>query len=428
MNKLDFFLQALNAGAGKRRRWVLRAFSVAFNDLPEPEAWDIVHRDNKVYGYVPDDNGNLELVLIEGCDYRKIPYIYHDVVGPIAKGQIPHARDVINETTYGEIFLNYIMGFYVSGTIIEYLVGPGITPRHYERIYAERMKSNPEDGNFEEGVLYVDHWKLCGKAAGVLASYEMFIPSLSVHALTPPPNNNALRKKLLEEAGDTISDPVVQARIQDELIKNYKEYIKGTPAEGVIYSNKSIGTAIKRMFLTYGTELGFGTDGRGVLIEKSLSEGIQIDQYPAIVNSLRSGAYSRGALTALAGEDVDLTARAMQNVGVVEGFCGTKDTYAQPITKEYIGRSILVGDERIEITPENFKQYENTIQELFSPLYCKQSHHDVCSVCIGRKLATYENALGSEVGGIPAAMFDAMMGSAHAKEVKLANLKEDFLR
>ena len=66
----------------------------------------------------------------------------------------------------------------------------------------------------------------------------------------------------------------------------------------------------------------FANVDKPVLIKNSLDQGLDITNFSIQVNSLRNGAYSRGALTALAGADVDLIGRIFQNVRILADFCG----------------------------------------------------------------------------------------------------------
>ncbi|MNW14915.1 hypothetical protein D3C71_2132740 [compost metagenome] len=66
---------------------------------------------------------------------------------------------------------------------------------------------------------------------------------------------------------------------------------------------------------------------------------------------------------------------------------------------------------------------------IYSSNYCKATRSDVCSVCIGDKLAAFPESMSSMVGDVPSTMMLVMMGSAHAKELKTTPIDiENFLR
>lgn len=434
MNKYVFFIQAMKAKSHYKRDWMLRAFTVIVSEPNEIYPYCIKHDkvEKKVLGYAPDLEGQYSWVEIEGCSYNAIPYIYHEFVGPCKAGDVENLKEDLKETTWGSLLFNSRVLVYACGDIIPFMDGM-LDPKDVEKPFLN-MKSDPAPGEPEEpGQLYCKHWVRAGKAIGDLAGYEIFVPSATAKAMQPPPGHESLRKELLEKYKDSLDDPVTQVKIQNQLVANYKENLKGDPAEGFIYSDKSINTAIKRMFLIHGPEAGFNEGGRGKLITNSLDEGIDINHYPVMVNSLRAGSYYRGALTALAGEDVDLMGRIFQNSKILPEFCGTKDTIETVVDNRRLQRYIK--DEKgnpLEITKDNISKYNGTIQQMYSPVYCKAGGaniNDCCRVCMGSKLAAYPESLGSMVGEIPTTMMLVMMASAHAKELKTTPLDvENFLR
>lgn len=435
MKKFDYFIGALNDKAHYDREWVLRAMSVVVTPLPDnPKPWSLRQTKTGVEVYVPDAgvvdaNTQYHWEQLEGVAPYEIPFVYHDWAGPLQPGDLENVVTPIDNATWGDILFNSRVLVYACGAIVPFVLGP-VNLGDLESRIVKDMKDNPRgDEPWVPGQMYVKHYMRFGKAVGDLAGYELFVPSVTERALQPPPNRDELRAQLLEQYKGQLEDPVVQTKIQTALVDSYKEWIKDDPSEGFIYKNKSINTALKRMFLIHGPEAGFEEGGRATLVINSLQEGIDITHYPTMVNSLRAGSYYRGALTALAGEDVDLMARVFQNALILPDFCGTKETYDVVVSKDYLGRTFNVNGKMVKITEETLPEYKGKLLGMYSTDYCKSSRSDCCAVCIGDKLAAFPNSMGSMVGDVPSTMMLVMMGSAHAKELKTTPIDIDnFLR
>jgi len=429
MLKKDYFLQSIRDKAHYAREWMLRCFSIVIDD-PKEIPWALKHTPDTVEVYVPSDDGSTGTwTVLEDCIPYEIPFVYHESAGPLKKGDILNLDRDILDTTWGTIIINVRVLCYACGDIIKFMEGP-FTPMDIENIFVKEMKSNPKEGEpIEPGQLYVFHWLKVGKAVGDLDGFEFVIPSVTEHALQPYPGMKEHRKELLGRyTPDELEDPVIQTKIQNEMVARYKEYLKGDPSEGFIFKDKTIGTSLKQMFLIHGPEAGFQEGGRAKLVPTSLDEGINLDYFPEMMNSLRAGAYFRGAMTALAGTDVDLIGRIFQNSRVKEGFCGTTDVLLQvPITKRFIGRWMRIDGKRVQLTDENLKDFIDTKQDIYDPSFCKAEENDICSVCIGQRLADYPTSLGSAVTEKQSVLMSVMMASAHAKELKTVPLKEDWL-
>lgn len=431
MKKFEYFTRALRDMAHYNREWVLRAMSVVLTPPTGNTPWQLRQGDEGAEVYVPDagDETNWHWEKLEGVGKYEIPFVYHDWAGPLAVGDVENVIKPIDNTTWGDILFNSRVLVYSCGDMIPYTLGP-INLGDLETTMVKDMIDDPLPGESPvPGKIHVFHYLRFGKAVGDLAGYELFVPSVTERALQSPPNRNELRDELVKKYEGQLEDPVIQTKIQTEMVNSYKEWIKGDPSEGFIYKSKSINTALKRMFLIHGPEAGFEEGGRATLILNSLEEGIDTDQYPVMVNSLRAGSYYRGALTALAGEDVDLMGRVFQNVKILPDFCGTKDTYDAVVDNRRYGRTFQIDGKMVKITEDNISEHQGKLIGMYSPAYCKASRSDCCAVCIGDKLAAYPESMGSMVGDIPSTMMLTMMGSAHAKELKTVAIDiQNFLR
>lgn len=79
--------------------------------------------------------------------------------------------------------------------------------------------------------------------------------------------------------------------------------------------------------------------------------------------------------------------------------CGTKRTTRVSIRGEYSGflyRYILVGDEFIELTPDNISQYVNKTVDMRAAFLC-ESNNGICNICSGNSI--YHIVKNQYVGG-----------------------------
>lgn len=433
ISKYDYFIQAVKDGTILHRDWIISHFTVVLRERSSnPKNYDLVHNeeDNRVEVFLNGDWYHLE-----NTGYLEIPYIYHEIVPLLKKGDIYNALTDIKDTTWGEMLFNQRVVAYAAGTYIPYLQHP-ISIKAIGQIFAKEMLDDPIDGNFDPSKIYVRDLMKLGQAIQDLGNYEFFVPSVDKVGLSAPKNNEELKNELFEKYKDKLDDPVIQAKIQDTLVENYKNHLKGSPAEGFIYKNKSVNTAIKRMFLLHGVEAGFGGAQKPIIIKKSLDQGLDTSEFPMMVNSLRNGAYSRGALTQLAGAGVNLLNRMFQNTMIditttnkgIKGYCGTTDVEDMVITgdKKFIGRYMLVSGLPKVITEDDLKITKPV--PVFTPLWCKASGNDVCKICIGENLSQYPNSMGTVITKIASTMMDKMMGSAHAKEQVTTRIPDNWLQ
>lgn len=430
MNRHDYFVGSMKAKAHYNREWMLRVMTTVVGEIAgPPKPWSLRHTEKAVEVYVPNGNNGFGWEVLEDTKPFQIPFIYHDDCGPLRAGDVENLKvDLPENNTWGDLIFNSRVLVYALGDRYPYQQGQ-IEIKKIAKIVCDKMISDVPEAEEDPAQIYVKHYKRLGRAIGDLCGYEIYIPSMTELSLQPPPDNKELRDKLFKEHAGQLDDPVIQAKIQDIMIQNYMNMIKGNPAEGFLLKAKSFKTAIKRMFLIHGPEGGFEEGGRATLIPNSLLEGLDVNYYPEMVNSLRAGSFFRGALTALAGEDVDLMNRVFQNAKIVPEFCGTDEHFIQMVTERRIGRNFVIDGKTVQITDENLPEHKGRIYPMYAPNYCKTPNGDMCAICAGAKLAKYPDSLGSMIGDIPSVMMARMMASAHAKALQTTDLDvENFLR
>lgn len=443
MNKNLFYKMALRGGAYIRKEWVISAFSVVrtvADALAKP--YQIRYNRESTEVYVP---------TAEGVGFDWVMISDHPPMTALFMAQQPlrvEPADIINlaapvDSTYGDLLFNYIALVHPFGKRIPYQVGP-IKIRKIEAMIAERLVDNPSNGEVElakggytpivtstvapEDAIPVSMYMEFGKCMGAIAGYtQLFVPSITPKSLTVDPRIMVRRTELLEQYKDRLWDPVIQAKIQDELIAMDIEWIKGDPSEGFLISKKSFGTARKRMFVIHGPEAGFNEGGNATLVVNSLNEGWDTTKLPDMFNSTRAGSFYRGALTALGGEAVKFFMLVFQNTNIGEEDCGTKlgrRRWIDPSNLDYYtGLWQILDDGNIRaLTKEILPSVANKIIVTRSPQFCKTGSSDYCAKCAGQRLAGNPFGVAAENTSVASMFMDVMMASAHAKELKTAPL------
>jgi hypothetical protein len=424
MHKRDFFLQALASGAYRYKRWVIEAFSVTRNSKPWPGGDGVVafalHRneEGKPFVYIGQDE---VVTYLEGCLPNEPAFHFREEV-VVGVGDLPNIKAPIT-TTYGNLLVNQLCLVYPFGDKIDYMEGK-ISPGRIEKIIEQRLRDNPKDGKERDPrFIYVDEYRKYNEAIFSLAGYtQLCVPSASAKTMTTDPRIAVRRKELLDEYRDQLHDPVIQAKIGNELIAMDKAWIKGDSSEGFFIKSKSFDVVRKKLFLFQGKESGFGSDSP--FIETSLADGWDIDNLPAMGNALRDGSYNRGAQTALGGEATKFNYRIFQNT-VVEGLdCGTKMGLPVIIEKDkasfYVSSSIITPTGLVELTEENVNQYVDKKVLLRSPAYCKTPGINFCATCMGKRIAETPTAISTYAADVGSIFLSTFMASMHGKALVTA--------
>ena len=430
MKKVDFYIDALKNKAYLRKDWVISAFAV----VRTPEE-SLIKRDPKPYSvrynrettevFVPTEAGDEWVVISDATPME--PLCYPGDPLSVTPEMIPNCSQPV-ESSYGDLLFNWMVLVEPFETRIGYQVGP-VSISKIERIIAKKLVDDVSVSGKqpEPDEIPVEMYMRFGRCLGALAGFvQVFVPTLTPKALTTDPNVRIRRGELLEENKDRLHDPVVASKIQNELIAMDKEWIKGDPSEGFLLSNKTYGTARKRMFLIHGPEAGFNEGGSAELVVNSLNEGWDTDKIVPMFNSTRAGSFYRGALTALGGEAVKFFMRVFQNVNISEDDCGSRLGVLRTIEKGqgeyYAGLWEITQGAPVLIDEERAKSLEGKQILTRSPLFCKTARTDFCAKCVGQALAAIPNAISSENTSVASQFMDIMMASAHAKELNTAKL------
>jgi hypothetical protein len=170
---------------------------------------------------------------------------------------------------------------------------------------------------------------------------QLCVPAATKKSITTNPLIKERINQLKEEYKDSLNDPVTIAKIDAEVEKLDREWIKGDPSERFFLNDKAFNVSRKKLYGIYGGEAGLNDGGELDFIDKPLAEGIDVTKLPTLANALRSGSYDRGTQTALGGVAVKQFFRIFQNSNIIEKDCGTKVGVSRKI--DSINKSRFIG-------------------------------------------------------------------------------------
>lgn len=427
MLKDELFLKALNSDTCLITEWVTKAFSL-FKE--NSEDWK---KDPYLYRIVSAVDGwhyvdeNQQLQKIEDAEAGKPVWRAFDPLH-LKVGDIANVTKEV-DTTYGNAVVNNILFAHWFGSRIEFMTGV-ITPDRASEAVLERLVDDPAEGqSIPEGKISVsEHIDFCNAAFNLTAYTQVFTPAATEKSMTAPPDIVELRSTIIARNKDRINDPAVIADIARQLQEYDYEYLRGDPSLGFMLKDKSLKLVRTKLFLMYGAEPGLEETVDLKLIERSLSEGWDIEKFPEMNNAQRAGSYFRGKETERGGAKVKEIYRAAGNMGIAIEDCGSElgveFNSKGKDKKQLIGfTAIEPSGEQVKITEQNIGNYLGKVVKLRSPMYCKAEKTDYCAVCCGDRIATNPKGLPLEMTAYGSRFLDMYMAAAHAKALTTRKLE-----
>jgi hypothetical protein len=426
VKKRDYFLKALASESYRWKSWVFQAFSLTRPNDQEKVPYRLEKGTDHYFFFDPELE---EDVVLTDTEVNEPPFRFKEKV-KLKKDEVANLDEDI-ESTYGNLLANYVVLIYSFGDKIPYIRGE-FNIKGIEKEIERRLTTNPEFQGKKETIpdnpIYVSEYLNYIDAILSLEGFsQLCVPSATRKTMTRDPRIPEIRAALLEKYKDSLDDPATIAKIDEELVKVDKEWMKGDLGEGFYHKAKSFEVVRKKAHLMHGAESGF-QDGQKVdLVKNSLSEGWDIEKLPSMVNSLREGTYSRGAMTALGGESTKTINRIFQNTAIKESDCGSKLGWEREITKnnakQYIGFFRIVPSGTEEITEANHEKFIGKTITLRTPMFCKTPKTGFCETCMGKKLSENPNALGALAAEVGSTLMLLMMGAMHGKSLKTEEYK-----
>lgn len=404
MKKLEYFIDSISKGLHEDRIWLLRVLA-----LPTAKT------ENLEFPYLNEETGQVgfmqgeEFIALEDVTTDKPIYSTNEKVHLKAGNIINLKKDL--DTSYRIALLNAIILGSVFGDQFEY-VNEIFSGKVLDVLMEEALRSDE---------ITVAKYKEFMRAMGFITFLaDVAIPTSSDKALRSSPVAKQVRDKLVEKYKDQLDDPVIVAKIDEEIIKVLKKELEGDEAEGFFIKGKQINKVRK---MTHGMIGGFSKleDGTKVdTIVRSLEEGWIAEDLPALINQLRAGSYDRGKDTALGGEAANFSTRIGQNLKIIEPDCGSVIGLPVIITienHEDLDGMYQVGHAK-PLTEEKLKGMIGKKIYVRSPMFCWTANGDFCEKCFGDKVAKGKVGLGPQLTAVTSVFLSISLASFHGKELK----------
>ena len=444
MDRFDFFKEALQAGAYKRKDWIISVFTVVRHKPYEgPQVSfgitpSVIEEKNPDYPYrvviLPHDKHGLYFLDPNNAfEPTKIDNVRNDLPMLSVHDKITlKPNDLANvteevETWCGNVLFNAMVLVHSVGNKIPYQNGR-VNGEKIDRMLAARMVDNPKDGEeVPPNAITVDEYKAYATAMAAMAGLtQISTPAASPKSMTIDPAILKRRDELLKEYKDQLHDPAIIAKIEGELVAMDKATFANDPAGKFYIKSKTYDVARKKSFIMMGAELGFSSSQSGVdPITTSLREGWDMNRLPQMVDNLRSGSYNRGHETALGGESVKYFYRIFQNTRVLEDDCGTKISPTRLITKKNIPRlvglfsqDVVENGQQVPLTDEKLNSLVGKVIRIRSPRTCTTEAPSFCAKCVGVMLARNPTGLHIAASNIGSTFMGSFMASTHGEALK----------
>lgn len=264
-------------------------------------------------------------------------------------------------------------------------------------------------------------------------------PSISENMLEVSQAIDADRKKLFKENEKGLKEdknPILSQKIEDKLIKECREKLKGDPALDTIDSSSgpNYGNNFKNMFVMKGASKESDPRvGDYSIIESNLMDGIKPEEYSDFCNSLTGGPYARAKKTADGGAWEKTFVKGLEHVTVTPGTdCHTKRTKKVTITNDnadmWMYSYIMENGKPVELTSDNIDKYIGKTVNMRYASLC-ESKDGICNICAGNLFSRLNiNNIGIACYNICSVIKNKSMKSFHDSTVKTDDMVKRGLK
>lgn len=432
MNQKEFVLASIRNKAYRHRAWVFSALSISpydydwnFPESPQGlKPFQILRGPgNSSVLFWNSEKGQID--ELEGVDPNFPAFRPKD---PIELD--PSDWGVIKEpmvTTFGRIVANLYCFYDVLGDRAPFF-NQEITKKTLENFHDAHFR-DPSDPKFNDSdTVTYDEFRACVNNGFSLTPFSrVSVATACPETMYPPKWLIEMRDKLFEEHKHELHDPLVMGRIQEELLAKYKEFLMTTPSKDSFIKAKTINDAFNKMFVSGGIATNFGVS---TVMTRSLYEGWDLKQLPAMASSAIDTSFGRGASTADGGEKVKMLIRATQNILIRQDDCGATlglpwiiDKHA---AKSQINAYAIINGQTVLLTEEILKANIGKPMMVRSPGFCQKSHGDSCRYCAGAHNAKNERGMSSGTSKIGSGIMLLSMKAMHkGSKIDLVDLDLD---
>jgi PHIKZ080 len=430
MDKLDYYKMGLKKGWFKDAFWVKSCLSLFYT---EDTTHYLVRRD-KGYFYCYDENGNE--IKITGNNDTNTPLLRVGEMLTLTKGEVPNITKE-TRTSVGCLLMNYLLTIDPFKGKVPY-INKRFSPRSVEPYFLLKWtrseKDVTENEPAKEGEIFTEEYLTFANNALHLTNYCQTVnASVTKKALMTNPIVEKRRLELYKEHEHELNDPVVQAKIDEELVKLDKEYLKDDESMGFLgTSGKTFSNVRRRLNNHFGAPKGL-TDKDEPFIERPLRKGIDLERFSLYTNDAYSGSISRGLETQEGGVKTKDAIRSAANLKVAIDDCGSRIgemvQFSKDIEKNrrYIGYYYLENKKTIKITEDNLASLSGRLVEMRSPAYCIAKNSSFCKCCVGPNVANYPNGIVTVNARITSIIMNLSLKAMHVSGTAISKWKFDLI-
>lgn len=417
MDKKEYFLKAFQHEKYLSRSWLIRCFGNPVYDFYPDDAWDVGYQDGKFF--TVDENE--EFIQLTGNVDGERLYTRDESV-TLEAGDLPNITEK-TKTAYSSAMFNIYLFIWPYKTPFPYIA---------TRFGGKDVDKLVEEALREGTITTQEYTKRHTQAMQRLTAFmQLFVTAATEKSIRPSKRAIKVRDELLKKYKDELSDPAILALIDQTVTAVDKEDMKGDEAERFFLKGKAYATVRKKMFTLQGGIVSLEDSTKMDLLPTSLEEGIRPEDFPVMVNNLRSGSYSRAKDTALGGEAAKFAARVFQNTKISNDDCGSKigritrvrsDNYA-PLKGRYLPGS----DE--PLTVEAAKKLVGKEVILRDPATCREPNNNFCVRCIGETIANSKVSITSLMNAQGNVYMSVALAAFHGSSLKTVKVKaSDYIR
>lgn len=342
--------------------------------------------------------------------------IHHKQLIKLEPGALPNLSEEV-ETMYG-VWLHNAIVFAVYGDRIPYVNGE-FNKQMLSKILFDAKESGVIDKVKDMPILVDSLSKLESIHYGDL---DWISKSLTKEMYAEDKRSTAAVKEELKKNADSLNVVSTQAKMDKFITGRSKEHYSKIGVNEYV-TDKIHADVIKKTDSAFGSEkdmLGNPTP----YISTPLKEGLDLDNFPAYVNSARAGSYGRGAMTAFAGAEVNNDYRGLWEHTVQNGDCKTKrGIFITPQAwnfDRYVGMA-LVGTDKF-LTKADLQGMIGKRIQLRTSGGCMFLKGDICSVCCGKELAKFPDSIATGTSLVDSNIMLKAMASIHSTALKMVEV------
>lgn len=430
MNKIDYLYLCI------KEAYPLRVFDWYYKALAIPEMIKEDYSELNTLSLVKQPDGmyfldeNRELVKLIGWEKGK-PLFHPQTLIPIDNKILSTVQKPM-EVKIGSALLNAVIIPKDLRDKFVYLEGK-LSPRDFEKQVALRV-INKDEPKKKDSIYREDKDRIDSGINFFNGIADLTNIPVTEKSITRAPGVEEFVNKLIEEAGDNITDRVVLTEIENKVREYDSKFLDGDPVAENLFSGKAF-TARHKLFGMYGEGLDFINDSsNNTVITQSVADGI--DPTPETLvkynNDLRYASFSRGDNTALAGVIFKYLQQALGSIRMMPNPCNTTRGLVKIMNEREVsysvGRFIKKGNSwKVIADHDEAKALLNKEVEMRSPRTCKTPGNDICYACMSARFFSFSNAVSGLAAKVSEVLLTMFLKLMHGTKTEIIEIDIDDL-